>query len=137
MTPSRIWVDTSFLYALFVRADKNHLAANRVWKEKIAEKCDFLTSNLAVCELGTLLAYRFGPPVALRQVSLLYDSALLQMIYADEKCSLGALAWWRKYPEQKFSYTDCVSFQFMRILGLSEALSYDRDFTVAGFQRSH
>jgi predicted nucleic acid-binding protein len=38
-----------------------------------------------------------------------------------------------KHLDQKFSFTDCVSFVLMKELGLKDALATDNHFRVAGF----
>lgn len=38
-------------------------------------------------------------------------------------------------PDKSWSLTDCISFEVMRSMGLTEALTGDRDFEQAGFVR--
>ena len=38
-----------------------------------------------------------------------------------------------RYDDQPFSYVDATSFVTMRRLGIQDALTFDRDFIVAGF----
>jgi hypothetical protein len=38
-------------------------------------------------------------------------------------------------PDKSWSLTDCISFGVMRAMGLTEALTGDRDFEQAGFVR--
>ncbi|MBD3239517.1 MAG: PIN domain-containing protein [Chitinivibrionales bacterium] len=132
MIPS-VWVDTSFLYAMFVETDQNHAAAQRVWREATVRRIPCLSSELVYGELGSLFAYRFGHRIAFSRMSLLLDSVLIKQVFADSRVQSGALKWWRRYQDQSFSMVDCVSFEFMRLLGLTHALSFDTDFSVAGF----
>ncbi len=127
------WLDTSFLYALFVEADKNHGPANSIWQACLKKKAGLVTCNFVTAELGALLAYRFGHVVALRQMNLVYDSSLINRlpVYCDTESS--AVGWWAAFKDQKFSVVDCVSFELMNQLGITEALSFDCDFTIAGF----
>jgi uncharacterized protein len=87
-----------------------------------------------VDELGTLLAYRFNHALACRQLNLIFDSSLVRIVYADAACETSALQWWTRFADKKFSFTDCVSFEFIKRLGIKEALSFDRDFYLAGYQ---
>ena len=128
-----VWVDTSFLYALFVQCDKNHNKANRTWRHYVEQRLTFATSNLVISELGTLLAYRYGHKIALKQIVGIQDSSLLNKVYSDPNMDTGALDWWRKFSDQKFSFVDCVSFEFMRKLGIKKALAFDKDYIIAGF----
>ena len=128
-----IWADTSFLYALFVSRDGNHRTAQDLWRQVQECRLTCVTSNLVYAELGSLLAHRFGHDRTFGSMSLLLDSALIRVVYADSRVHVSALGWWRQFGDQKFSLVDCISFEFMRRLGMSHVLSFDSDFTVAGY----
>ncbi len=49
---------------------------------------------------------------------------------ADE---LAALDYFQKYADQSVSFTDCVSFVLMEKYRIPTAFSFDRHFTIAGF----
>lgn len=127
------WIDTSFLYALFVEADKNHESANSIWRSCLRKKVGLVTCNLVTAELGALLAYRFGHRVALRQMNLVYDSSLIKRLPVYCETESRAVRWWAGFEDQRFSMVDCVSFELMDELGITEALSFDSDFSIAGF----
>jgi predicted nucleic acid-binding protein len=129
------WADTSFLYALFAKNDQNHVKAQAIWGACIKHRVNSVVSNLIVSELGTLLAYRFDHAIALRNVRMVLDSAVITKIYVDSEVETASLAWWGKYRDQKFSMVDCVSFELMRRTGIRKALSFDLDFSIAGFER--
>ncbi len=129
----RVWVDTSFLYALFVESDQYHRSASDVWRICTDERLPLVSSNLVVAEFGTLLAYHCGHGIAYSRVSLLLDTAFIRFAYADRQAERGAVLWWKRFTDQRFSMVDCVSFEFMRLLGMNRALSYDTDFAVAGY----
>ncbi len=42
--------------------------------------------------------------------------------------------WLARYPDQRFSIVDAVSFEVMRRMGLRHAFAFDRHFEVAGFE---
>jgi len=129
------WVDTSFLYALFVASDQNHGAATRVWREFCTSRMTGVISPFILSELGTLLAYRFSHAVALEQTAAVFDSSILRCVYPDAKIIGDAMEWWRRFKDKRFSFADCVSFECMRTLNIRTALSFDGDFAVAGFGR--
>ena len=130
---NNIWADTSFLYALFVKADKNHPKSKALWETIIGRKIACATSNLVTAELGTLFAYRFGHEIALQRMRLVYDSLLIKIVYSTPEIESRALVWWKRYSDQKFSVTDCVSFEFMKLFGINNILTFDIDFAIAGF----
>lgn len=41
--------------------------------------------------------------------------------------------WLARFPDQRFSLVDAVSFEVMRREGLKHAFAFDRHFEVAGF----
>ena len=128
-----VWIDTSFLYALFVKADKNHLKSKAMWEAIISRKIECITSNLVTAELGTLFAYRFGHEIALQRMTLVHDSLLIKKVYSNPDIESSAMVWWKQYSDQKFSVTDCVSFEFMKVFGIDDILTFDIDFAIAGF----
>ncbi len=130
-----IWIDTSFLYALFARADINHTNAESIWKQILSKGITGVISNLILAELGTLLAYRFGHSTAASRIGMVLDSTIIRRVYVDSDIESGALAWWRTFGDQSFSFPDCVSFEIMRRTGMRRALSYDKDFGIAGFEQ--
>jgi predicted nucleic acid-binding protein len=129
-----VWIDTSFLYALFVSKDQHHAEAEAIWKTCIRKHIVSVTSNLLVSELGTLLAYHFDHATALKRVSMVLDSRIIKRVYVDESIESSALAWWKRFVDQSFSFPDCVSFELMRKTGIRQALSFDCDFAIAGFE---
>jgi len=128
-----VWIDTSFLYALFVQADKNHTLAQKIWETVIKRKITCITSNLVTSELGTIFAYRFGHEIALKRMKMIFDSSIIKRVSSSNDIESKALAWWEKYRDQKFSVTDCISFEYMKLFGIKKILTFDIDFTIAGF----
>ena len=45
-----------------------------------------------------------------------------------------AIRWLRRHDERSYSFVDAASFAVMRSLRIKEALTFDQDFTVAGFK---
>jgi len=43
--------------------------------------------------------------------------------------------WFDRYHDKEFSFTDCASFAVMKRLKLKTALTFDKHFTQAGFER--
>lgn len=129
-----VWVDTSFLYALFVKADKNNRQSKTMWEAIISKRIMCITSNLVTTELGTLFVYRFGHEIALQRMRLVHDSLLIKKVYSNSEIESRAMVWWKQYSDQKFSVTDCVSFEFMKLFGVNDILTFDIDFAIAGFR---
>jgi predicted nucleic acid-binding protein len=54
--------------------------------------------------------------------------------WVDPSRAEKARAWFSRWPDKSFSFTDCTSFVIMRELRLRRALTTDRHFKQAGFQ---
>jgi predicted nucleic acid-binding protein len=69
---------------------------------------------------------------------LFLDAALESGAHAivtvdDELVSAAVARWIRGYADQSFSLCDAISFEVMRRERITQALTYDRHFSVAGF----
>ncbi len=103
------------------------------------------TTNFVLAETHALLLHRLKPAtgaptaraIALRTVEQLYDSAerrntLVRVTSGDEARAFQILA---HYHDKVFTFTDATSFAVMERLAIPLALTFDGDFTRAGFVR--
>lgn len=83
------------------------------------------TITLMRMELGHRAAVEFGEKLLKSSATQLFSVSL-----DDRKA-----AWetFKKYKDQRFSFTDCTSFIVMRRMGIRKALATDRHFKVSGF----
>jgi uncharacterized protein len=126
-------VDTSGFYALLIKADDRHAAADRHLREAKRRKRRFVTSDYVLDETATLLKAR-------GHVHLL--GAFFEKVLASHACRIewmdperfqAVQAFFLKHLDQAWSFTDCLSFCIMKELRLQEALSKDGHFHEAGF----
>jgi uncharacterized protein len=47
----------------------------------------------------------------------------------------AALGWLRRFPDQRFTYTDATSFAVMERRSCRQVIGFDRHFEIAGFSR--
>ena len=95
-----------------------------------------VTTNLVVGETWTLLRQRASHRTAvgfIDRVELLVSAGklLVHTVTGDEESR--AWRWLRRHDERVYSFVDATSFEVMRARRLHEALSFDNDFTAAGF----
>lgn len=94
-----------------------------------------VTTNLVVAEAHRLILFRLG----LRASAVLLDridaSRRLSVIYASPEHHRAARAWLDRLSDHPITYTDAISFAVMEAAGCREALTFDNDFIIAGFQR--
>ncbi len=127
-----IFVDTSFWVALRNRRDRSHDLARTLLANHGAEP--LLTSNHVRGETWTFLRRRAGHGSAVDFIDSIDRSPRLRLIFVSEDLETAALRWLRRHDEREYSFVDATSFALMRSLRIRDALSFDGDFTAAGFR---
>ena len=128
-----VFVDTSGWYALTADRDVNHTVAARRFRRATERGRTVITTNHVVGESYTLLLRRLGPRAAHAFLQHMRTSSLVQRTFVPESWEEEAAQLLEHYADQPFSYVDATSFVTMRLLGIREALAFDRDFFIAGF----
>jgi predicted nucleic acid-binding protein len=63
----------------------------------------------------------------------IYDSEDMRIERSSRRDEVKAIEFFRKFADQKVSFTDCLSFAIMNRVGLKEVFTFDRHFGLAGF----
>lgn len=134
MALPRMFVDTSGWYALVDRRDAWHSAATEHVQSLVASGGRLVTTDYVVDETCTLTKARAGAQAAARVLDLLHqtDGVDWEWISADRFARAEAM--FRKQADQQYSFTDCTSFIVMREVRLTNALTSDEHFRIAGFR---
>ena len=126
-----VFADTSAFYALLVRTDSSHDAVRKAFARLLRDGRPLWTTAFVVVETMALLQHRIGLAAARD-----FDEDVLPVVqvrWVDEPLyRLGTDRLWRE-DRRHVSLVDSVSFEFMRIEGLSAALAIDPHFREAGF----
>ena len=128
-------MDTSGWYAVASADDRRHGIASAHYLSLVAEGARLLTSDYILDETITRLRYDFGHHVAVafrEQVERAAEQGFLNVVWVDERVWRAALALFRKYDDQEFSFTDCTSFVLTQELRPDEAFAFDSHFTLFG-----
>ena len=128
-----VFVDTSAWYAALDRDDANHAAAAQHLHRLSERRRPLLTTNLVVGESYTLLRRRLGARAAHAFLRSVRRDPLVRRTFVREAWEEEAERLLEQYDDQPFSYVDATSFVTMRRLGIQDVLTFDQDFTVAGF----
>ena len=128
------FVDTGAFLARYVEGDQYHRAAVRAWKRLERSPGALFTSSFVVDETLTLLGRRTTYAFAAARADALYASCVLTVLRPDAADESTALDFFRKFADQKVSFTDCVSFALMRRHRLKRAFTFDCHFVGAGFE---
>lgn len=126
----RAFVDTSAWYALVNRADPAHAKVSHALQAKSGR---LLTSNYVFDEALTLCRYRLSLSVACKVGEVLLNPATVSLVQVEPRDQIRAWQLFQQRLDQKYSFTDCTSFELMRRLELRSVICIDRDFTVEGF----
>jgi uncharacterized protein len=133
----RLFVDSSAWLAFFSTRDDNHGAAVALFERAIERRAALFTSSLVVAEVHRFVLHRVGIQAAATVLGSLDGSAHLRLVFPDGAHHRAARGWLQKLSDQVITYTDATSFAIMDAERCSAAITFDRDFVVAGFQVLH
>lgn len=125
------FADTGFWYGLHVAADRRHKPAVALWK---GDDQRIVTTNLVLGETWTLARVKgVGHRRALALIDAVQASARVEVVAVDAAIERQAWDWLRLHDERTYSFVDATSFAVMLRRRLREALTFDGDFSAAGF----
>ena len=127
---NRVFVDTSFVLALINERDQYHKQAEALSFK--FEESHLITTVAVLLEIGNALAKDFRRE-ANAAIGLLRTSARVKVIHIDERLLEKALEIYEKYDDKAWGLVDCLSFIVMGEHGLTDVLTFDADFSAAGF----
>lgn len=133
MASRKVFIDTSYVYALINPNDQWHAAATD-WQHKIDPKTDqLITSEFVLAEIADGLSSLAFRQAASRSIRLLQSDPAVEVHPASSNLFERALELFENRDDKSWGLTDCTSFVIMRDLGVTEALTTDGHFEQAGF----
>jgi predicted nucleic acid-binding protein len=127
----RLFVDTSAWFAYANRHDPDHGAVRKAFREFEGQ---LATSNFIFDETISLCLHRLGHDAARRVGSVLLDPDTVDLICITPEGERAAWILFCRRADQRYSFTDCTSFELMRRLRITAALALDYDFRTEGFR---
>lgn len=128
---SRVFADTSAVYALLDAGDASHAKARRAFERLRAREALLVTTSYVLVETCALVTRRLGL-AALR--GLREDFApLLDVIWIDAATHEAALDLLLERRRATLSLVDAASFVTMRRERIDEAFAFDCHFDEEGF----
>ena len=131
----RVFVDTGAWIALFSARDAHHNEAERLFRYAASRRLRLLTTNLVLAELHRLLLFRAGVRPAAAALTRVDDSALVTVEFPVNALHRAARDWLARLANHPVTYTDAVSFAVMQARGCRQVMTFDSDFSTAGFDR--
>ncbi|HLQ25231.1 MAG TPA: PIN domain-containing protein [Acidiferrobacterales bacterium] len=133
MTP--FFLDTGFLIALEAGDDQHHAEAVAFWERYQESPASLVTTFYVFNEVVTFFNSRGHHTKAVEIGRYLLSSPSVHFVYVDEPLFEETWQLFQRYRDKRYSFTDCVSFTVMKRLKLKTALTFDKHFTQAGFER--
>lgn len=130
MNVERVFVDTGVWYALNDRKDPGHVRAIEAYD---ANTLPLVTSNAVIWETITLLRYHVDHRQAMRFGEEIFGNQDVTIAWATREDEQEAWRIFKRYSDQKFGFTDCLSFAVMQRFSCHRALAFDPDFPTMGF----
>lgn len=134
---AEIFVDTSAWYPLLLTSHPEHKRLAALARRLIQRGRWIVSTNLVVAETHALVMRRIGIATALtfvRSVTLPPNVIVRSTAQLEER---AVNDWLARFADQDFSFTDAVSFATMSERRITEALTLDHHFEVAGFTAVH
>lgn len=128
-----VLVDSGAWIALIRARDGRHADAERLFQRAVQDRVPLLTTNLILAEVQRFVLFHAGPRAGAFVLQRIEASPRATIEFASSAQHARALEWLAKLDDQKITYTDAVSFAVMEERGSAEAISFDADFTLAGF----
>lgn len=129
-----LFVDTGGWMMLADASDPQHRAAIKARDGWLSKGGVLVTSNYVMDETLTLLRMRLGLDVAELWWEMVSSSSRVTWEWIGPDRAEAARAWFFRWRDKEFSFTDCTSFVVMKERKLKGVLTGDKHFSQAGFQ---
>ncbi len=121
-------IDTSAIFAIANRRDRQHAAALTVARKWLAGHHEFVLLDWVFVEAMTLLKSRLGSDPAVQTGRELRRNPLYRWIEVDVDAEREIWATFQKYADKEWSYTDCALLVMAQRLKVLRVFAYDVHF---------
>ena len=133
MTKNTVFVDTGVWYAMADKSDQFHKKTITYIKKLISNNVSFITTNLVIHETVMLLSRRLSKKAAITFLDMVYSEDHIEIIENDEIIEQKAYKIFKKFTDQDFSITDCISFVVLKEKRIKKVLTFDKHFKTMKF----
>lgn len=132
-----IFVDSNAWVGLVLKADQYHELAVKAFENLTSSFTPLITTDFVISETYTFLRYHTANFKTLLQFENILSEAeaskLLILKWTHPEIFQEARKIFFKYPDQNFSFVDCISFAAARALKIKDIFTFDNDFRTMGF----
>ena len=126
-----IFIDTSGFIAVLDMDDASHTMAAKTWMDILTSDETLVTTNYVLVETCAIIQNRLG--MAAIKVFQNDIVPVLRIEGIDKAVHHAAMEIMLAVARKKLSLVDCVSFETMRLLGVTTAFTLDKHFKAQGF----
>ncbi len=130
-----LFLDAGYIIALEASDDQNHKAASRYWRKLLKSPPPLVTTSYVFDEVVTFFNSRGRHEKAVEVGSNLIQTDSIELIHIDETLFYEGWEYFQKHKDKAYSLTDCISFIVMKQRGIRGALTFDKHFAQAGFEK--
>jgi uncharacterized protein len=130
-----LFVDTSFILALELTDDQHHDSALQCWRSLATRQPTLVATSYVFDEIVTSFDSRNRHDKAVEIGNRLLTSTVIQLVQVEENLFFEGWNYFQRYEDKSYSLTDCISFLVMTKMNIQKALTFDRHFVQAGFQK--
>jgi len=128
----KTFIDTSAMLAVLNAKDYHYKSALLVWNKLLRKPEQLYMNNYILVELFSLLQNHFG----IEAVRIFQNDVLpvIEIIWVTEILHQQAVSALMAANRKNLSLVDCVSFETIRWLGISQVFAFDDHFKEQGFK---
>jgi len=126
-----IFIDTSGFIAVLDSDDVSHTGAAKTWMDILTSEETLVTTNYVLVETCALVQNRLG----MTAIKVFQEDIVpvLRIEWIDKAVHHAAMVVMLAAERKKLSLVDCVSFETMRLAGVTTAFTIDKHFKEQGF----
>jgi predicted nucleic acid-binding protein len=132
-----VFIDTSALYALAARRDKNHTPAKNAYEKLLNEGTIFVLTDHVLAESATLIRRKLGYQAAQDFLELIQQGEAIQLfrlVDVNGDILEAAKEIFKKDADPKLSFVDAVSLAVMQTYKIRRFFAFDEHFQRSGFE---
>jgi len=123
-----VFVDASFLIALFHQKDDFHQEAEKIIKKIEAESVCPLISNIVSAEAVNFIFRLKGQMAAQRFLAIIRENKIKEVFVDQESFAKSYQLLFVQKSKRGLSFFDCLHLVTMKTLGIDTILSFDKGF---------
>jgi predicted nucleic acid-binding protein len=129
-----IYVDAAGWIALVNRRDALHTEAVRIYRQRLQERCQFITASAVLLEVGNWLSPAPLRGLAIDLLQRIEQSSRIEVVHVTPELYTKGWELYSNRLDKDWGVIDCISFVIMQERKLTEAFTSDHHFEQAGFK---